>query len=207
MGKQAADQGGHVQHRVLGLLAQVNHLRVLLVARSLLQLVVLRPEGLVPGPLLQHLRVALGQRPEGIVGILGCQLVDGPAKVHGASVGLPVQLQDGTPQGGLAAAGLTHQAQGFALVDVQGDAVVGPDEPPLAHGKILLEVCDLQQQLLLIILHDGPPSPDRSTGSPDPRPPSQDPGPHRRTSGCSTCSGARTCSPWAGSGDGAPRRE
>ena len=66
-----------------------------------------------------------------------------------------VELQDGAPGGGFAAAALTHQAQGLPALDLEGDAVHSLDRPPAAaeqaalQGKILLQPAHLEQHLVL----------------------------------------------------------
>jgi len=62
------------------------------------------------------------------------------------------QSQDGPAGSGLAAARLAHQAERFAPADLKADVVHRAHMPhhtrkqPPAHGKVLLEVFDLQQR-------------------------------------------------------------
>src|SRR5699024_4615454 len=125
-----------------------------------------------------------------------------------------VQLQDSAAQGGLAAAGLTYQAQGLALVDIQGNTVVGAHIPlfftelGLFYREVLLHIAEFQQYLFLLILHSAvsPPFPHRSNVPDGWGLPRSGAAPPPGISGCSTCSGAQTCSPWAGTGGWAPHR-
>ena len=52
-----------------------------------------------------------------------------------------MQVQDHPPQGGLAAAGLAHDAQGFAGLDAERDSVHGV-ERALAGLEIFFQVFD-----------------------------------------------------------------
>ena len=163
------------------------------------------------GLLLQlvHLVDVLVQVINGVRHILGRQLVQRSAVVHGASVRLPIQLQNRAAEGGLAAAGFAHQAKGLALVDIQGDAVVGLVEQAVSsHGEVLLQVGDLQQNLfILILLHAcDPPFSGRSSGSAGSRRHGSWWAPPPGSARWRTCSGERTCSPSAAPAGGAPRR-
>ena len=75
-----------------------------------------------------------------LLDIVRSHLVQRGAVVHRAAVGLAVELQDRAPEGGLAAAGFADHAQRLALVDIEGDAVVGLVEQTVAHREVLLEV-------------------------------------------------------------------
>ena len=66
------------------------------------------------------------------------------------AVGGLVELDDGATQGGLAAARLTHEAQGLALVDVKGHVVHSLEGLLLPHGEVLLQVLDGNQYVLVI---------------------------------------------------------
>ena len=63
------------------------------------------------------------------------------------------ELEQRAAQRGLAAAALADQAKGFALVDIQRNAVVGLDEKALLFQReVLLEVADAKQHLLPLFI-------------------------------------------------------
>ena len=78
--------------------------------------------------------------------------VDFFALVDDFAVGHGVDADDGAADGGLAGAGLTHQAEGLALVDVKGDAVDGHELVPLGtEGD--LHVSDADQDFIQLFRH------------------------------------------------------
>jgi hypothetical protein len=73
---------------------------------------------------------------------------------HHRARGRVVEPGDQAAGRGLATAGLTDEAQGAALLDLERDAVDGlhvadraPDQPRGLHGEVLLEVTDRQDRL------------------------------------------------------------
>ena len=103
--------------------------------------------GLLAG--LRQLGLIVIQAAQGVDHIFGGGGVQGGAVIHGSTGGLGIELEEHTPQGGLAAAALTHHAHGFALVDVNGDVLVGPDvqlllleNGALGHGEVFFQITD-----------------------------------------------------------------
>jgi hypothetical protein len=100
------------------------------------------------GVLEDHLQVAAQ-----CLAVTALEAPDVPAE-HGDRPGLPAgQVQDLQKGGGLAAAGLPDQSQGFALADVEADAVHRPDgaDLPLEHRalhqrEVLDQAVDLQNR-------------------------------------------------------------
>ena len=121
-----------------------------------------------------------------------------------------VQLQHGQSQGGLPAAALAHQAEGFAAIDGKGNAVQGPDgaafllaAQPFFQFEVLDYVVQLQQRLVQRILQDFNTASRRSR-APRPRPSAPD---LPRTGRNGSDTGARTGSrAAAGSGSAVRRR-
>ena len=62
-------------------------------------------------------------------------------------------MQQGAADGGLAAAGLTHQAQGLAPLDAEGDTVHGLQrlgmEAVDLNGKVFLQILYLNQRRVM----------------------------------------------------------
>ena len=147
---EAADEVGHVQQRVVHVLVglvDVVALPVLLLAVR--QGVVFPFDGFVGLRELAPLRATLVDRLERLFDVHRRDLVERAAIIHRAAVGLAVELQQRTAQGRLAAAALADEAEGLALVDIQRDAVVRPDEQALLlQREILLEVADAEQHPL-----------------------------------------------------------
>ena len=137
---------------------------------------------------------------QGVQHILRRDGIQRPSVVHRAAGSLFVQLQEHTAQSRLAAAGLADKTQRLALVDVKGDVLICPDihllgeERRLGDREILFQISNGQQffhvQHFSFLLCRG-----RSSGRTVPLPPASAQAPRRCTSGCSICTGARTCSP------------
>ena len=94
---------------------------------------------------------ALIQRLDGLTDIFGAQLIDGAAIIHGTAIGLGINLQNGTAEGGLTAAGLAYQTKGLTLVDLKVDAIVGLHiHPALFQREPLLQIADAEQNFFII---------------------------------------------------------
>ena len=76
------------------------------------------------------------------------------APVEHLSIGLVVHAQAGAAAGGLAAAGLAHQAQRLALTDAERNVVHRVQGAAMAEIEVFFQVADFQHN---IILHSGPP--------------------------------------------------
>ena len=99
------------------------------------------------GVLEDHLHFA----PPGLNGLF-VQRRDVGAPVEDLPPGGPVQPHQRPPDGGLAAAGFAHQAEGLAGVQLEGHVVHGlqlpaPPEQVVAHGEIHLQGFDFDQGL------------------------------------------------------------
>ncbi len=71
-----------------------------------------------------------------------------------------IQTDDGAPEGGFTAAGLTDEAQGLALIDEEGDVLYGlyislVEKAGAFDGEILAEIFDLDQ--FFSVVHDHSP--------------------------------------------------
>ena len=100
---------------------------------------------------LLKLLLVLVQVLQGVLDVGRSGIGQGGAIVDGGAGGLGIQLQQHASQSGLAAAGLADDAQGLALVDVQGDVLIGADiqlllleHGGLGHREILLKIRDGQ---------------------------------------------------------------
>ena len=100
---------------------------------------------------LLKLLLVLVQVLQGVLDVGRSGVGQGGAIVDGGAGGLGIQLQQHASQSGLAAAGLADDAQGLALVDVQGDVLIGADiqlllleHGGLGHREILLKIRDGQ---------------------------------------------------------------
>ena len=135
------------------------HVQALLLIGSIIDLLHLVALLFERGQLMQ----AVGQMADGLFDILGGQLITGRTIVHRLAVGLTVELQQRASERGLAAAGLADEADRFAFVDIQTDAVVRLDVQALlfADREILPQVRDLEKNI--ISFHAGPPSAGRSS--------------------------------------------
>ena len=162
-GDKAADDIHDVQIGVVRSLLRsreiVVHVQALLLIGSIIDLLHLVALLFERGQLMQ----AVGQMADGLFDILGGQLITGRAIVHRLAVGLTVELQQRASERGLAAAGLADEADRFAFVDIQADAVVRLDVQALlfADREILPQVRDLEKNI--ISFHAGPPSAGRSS--------------------------------------------
>ena len=103
--EEAADDLGDVEQRVLGELSRLVELPVLGVLLLLGKGGILRLERVALLLELAELFAQLWQVADGLQHIARGEVVQGHAVVHGAAVGLVVELKDGAPQRGLAAAG------------------------------------------------------------------------------------------------------
>ena len=83
--------------------------------------------------------------------------LDGLAVEDHLSGGGLVQVQNRAAHGGLAAAGLAHQAQRLALVDGEGDVIHGLEglgaEEAHVDIEVFLEVLDLNERAILVFRH------------------------------------------------------
>ena len=150
---QAAHQHGHVQKRVLGFL---QHVVPLVLGVNLL----LFGHGLIGLFLFfrlfcggEHVRLVLFQLAHRLEGVTRRHVQKVAAVIHGAAVGLLIQLQNRAAQGGLAAAGFAHQTEDLALVNIQGDAIVGLYGKAALQGEILLQIGNSEQRLCIFVIH------------------------------------------------------
>lgn len=98
---------------------------------------------------LVPLFAALVERLQRLFDVSWGEIVQRAAVIHRPAVRLAIELEQRAAQRGLAAAALADQAKGFALVDIQRNAVVGLDEKALLFQReVLLEVADAKQHLL-----------------------------------------------------------
>ena len=119
---------------------------------------------LLPGHRLLHQQGALVLGAVGVLhgdglaleGVL--VLVDGLTVVEDGAGGGLMEPQDGAAQGGLAAAGLAHQAQGLAPLDEEGHVLHGLDAGALhaLDGEVFGQVVHLDQDVL-VLSHCRPP--------------------------------------------------
>ena len=147
---EAANEVRHIQQRVVLVLDGLVQLVVLLVLRlAVRQCVVFL---LHVGQMLFQLVplfAALVERLQRLFDVSWGEIVQRAAVIHRPAVRLAIELEQRAAQRGLAAAALADQAKGFALVDIQRNAVVGLDEKALLFQReVLLEVADAKQHLL-----------------------------------------------------------
>ena len=147
---EAANEVRHIQQRVVLVLDGLVQLVVLLVLRlAVRQCVVFL---LHVGQMLFQLMplfAALVERLQRLFDVSWGEIVQRAAVIHRPAVRLAIELEQRAAQRGLAAAALADQAKGFALVDIQRNAVVGLDEKALLFQReVLLEVADAKQHLL-----------------------------------------------------------
>ena len=100
---------------------------------------------------LGELLLVLVQVLQGVLHIGRSSVRQGGTVVDGGAGSLGIQLQQHAAQGGLATAGLADDAQGLALVDVDGDVLIGADiqlllleHGGLGHREILFKIRDGQ---------------------------------------------------------------
>ena len=110
-------------------------------------------------PALGNLDVLLLTVLTGGPGILS--LENGFAAVLDAAGGGGVELENGSAQGGLAAAGLTHQTQGLAPADKEGHVLHRLDAGPVnaLDRKVFFQVVHLNQDVILLTHGRSPPDP------------------------------------------------
>ena len=147
---EAADEVRHIQQRVVLVLDGLVQLVVLLVLRLAVRqrVVFLLHVGQMLFQLVP-LFAALVERLQRLFDVSWGEIVQRAAVIHRPAVRLAIELEQRAAQRGLAAAALADQAKGFALVDIQRNAVVGLDEKALLFQReVLLEVADAKQHLL-----------------------------------------------------------
>ena len=144
---EAANEVRHIQQRVVLVLDGLVQLVVLLVLRlAVRQRVVFL---LHVGQMLFQLVPLFAARLQRLFDVSWSEIVQRAAVIHRPAVRLAIELEQRAAQRGLAAAALADQAKGFALVDIQRNAVVGLDEKALLFQReVLLEVADAKQHLL-----------------------------------------------------------
>ena len=147
---EAANEVRHIQQRVVLVLDGLVQLVVLLVLRLAVRqrVVFLLHVGQMLFQLVP-LFAALVERLQRLFDVSWGEIVQRAAVIHRPAVRLAIELEQRAAQRGLAAAALADQAKGFALVDIQRNAVVGLDEKALLFQReVLLEVADAKQHLL-----------------------------------------------------------
>ena len=149
--QEAADQVGHIQETVVGFLAgMLQIVELVILGLAVGHGVVFLLQSVALGFQRLKLAAALAKGLDGLAHILGSQIIQRAAVVHGTAVGLAVQLQKRTAQRGLAAAGLAYQTQRLAFINIQRDAVVGfYVQALLFQREVLFEVADAKQRLAL----------------------------------------------------------
>lgn len=147
---EAANEVRHIQQRVVLVLDSLVQFVVLLVLRLAVRqrVVFLLHVGQMLFQLVP-LFAALVERLQRLFDVSWGEIVQRAAVIHRPAVRLAIELEQRAAQRGLAAAALADQAKGFALVDIQRNAVVGLDEKALLFQReVLLEVADAKQHLL-----------------------------------------------------------
>ena len=147
---EAANEVRHIQQRVVLVLDGLVQLVVLLVLRLAVRqrVVFLLHVGQMLFQLVP-LFAALVERLQRLFDVSWGEIVQRASVIHRPAVRLAIELEQRAAQRGLAAAALADQAKGFALVDIQRNAVIGLDEKALLFQReVLLEVADAKQHLL-----------------------------------------------------------
>ena len=88
-----------------------------------------------------------------IVNVLRREFVKRLSVIHGASVGLRIELEQRASERGLTAARFTDQTEGLAFINIHVDTVVRLDIQPLgAERKVLLQIGDFKENFLFAVI-------------------------------------------------------
>ena len=100
---------------------------------------------------LNQLLAALIQCLDCLTNVIGAKFIDGAAIIHCTAIGLRVNLQNGTAKSRFTAARFAYQSKGFALIDLEVDAVIGFDiHTALFQREPLLQIADAEQNFFII---------------------------------------------------------